>query len=118
GNFMKTQLHGNASLYPFVIPLIAKLGGNAKVYSRRDYLRFRLRYFRRNPTAFMRSRLKRWFEYTVVPGVREWALRLNLFRPLKLVYRELLLEEHSRREDHAPNTVQTYSVEPPFLLPA
>src|SRR5437764_550718 len=119
GNFMKTQLHGNASLYPFVTPLIAKLGGNAKVYSRRDYLRFRLRYFRRNPTAFMRSRLKRWFEYTVVPGVREWALRLNLFRPLKMVYRELLLGDHSRREEPPPIAgIQTASAAPRVLLPA
>jgi hypothetical protein len=101
GNFMKTQLHGNASLYPFVTPLIAKLGGNAKVYSRRDYLRFRLRYFRRNPTAFIRARLERWFEYTVVPGVREWALRLNLFRPLKMVYRELLLGDNQSEQTAA-----------------
>src|SRR5204863_2610536 len=119
GNFMRTQLHGNASLYPFVTPLMAKLGGNAKVYSRRDYLRFRLRYFRRNPAGFIRSRLKRWFEYTVVPAVREWALRLKLFRPLKMVYRELLLGDHSRPEEPTPNAAtQTASVEPRDWLPA
>ena len=116
---MRTQLHGNASLYPFVTPLIAKLGGNAKVYSRRDYLRFRLRYFRRNPTGFIRSRLKRSFEYTVVPTIREWALRLRLFRPLKMVYRELLLGDHSRPEEPPPTaSIQTASAEPRVWMPA
>jgi hypothetical protein len=95
GNFMRTQLHGKASLYPFITPLIAKLGGNAKVYTAADYLRFRLRYFRRNPFGFLRWRLKRWIDYTLIPAVRTSALRLNVFQPLKLFYRGRLLGDAS-----------------------
>jgi hypothetical protein len=93
GNFMKTQLHGDASLYPFVTPIIAKIGGNAKVFDRADYLRFRLHYLRRNPAGFLRWRLRRWIDYSFVPWVRVWAARLQVFQPLKQFYRQRLLHD-------------------------
>ncbi len=48
GNFMKVHLT-NTALYPRFTPLVAKLGGNAKVYTEAEYAKFRWRYFRRNP---------------------------------------------------------------------
>ncbi len=98
GNFMKTQLHGDASLYPFVTPIIAKIGGNAKVFNQSDYLRFWLRYFRRNPVGFLRWRFRRWVDYSFLPWVRVWATRLKVFQTLKRFYRILLLKDTSRGE--------------------
>jgi hypothetical protein len=93
GNFMKTQLHGGASLYPFVTPIIAKIGGNSKVYSTTDYLRFCLRYFWRNPAGFVEWRVGRWVDYSLLPWVRVWAARFKVFQPLKRFYRQQLLKD-------------------------
>lgn len=93
GNFMRTQLQGTAALYPFVTPIIAKLGGNAKVFDTRQHARFLWRYFRRNPWVFLRWRFERTIKFGVVPTVREWALRLGLFRHLKQVYRGWILKD-------------------------
>jgi hypothetical protein len=99
GNFMKTELHGRASLYPFITPIIAKLGGNAKVFDRRAYARFRRRYLRRNPVGFATWRLERWNEYSLVPWARRLAERLGAFALMKHVYREWLLKDIPRQDD-------------------
>jgi hypothetical protein len=84
GNFMKTQLF-NMQLYPHFSPLVAKLGGNAKVFTNRQLLRFRLHYFLRSPVAFLRFRWQILAQATLMPAARSWAARLGLFGTLKLL---------------------------------
>jgi hypothetical protein len=91
GNFMRTRLHGRAELYPYVSPVIAKLGGNAKVYDRAQYLRFVWRYLRRNPLAVVSWRFEQAIHYMLGPRVRRWAARLGVFDLLKTVYRRWYL---------------------------
>ena len=53
GNFMKVRLI-NTRLYPRFTPLVSKIGGNAKVFNRRQYYRFLLRmHYRRNPVGMV-----------------------------------------------------------------
>lgn len=84
GNFMKTQLF-NMELYPHFSPLVAKLGGNAKVFTNRQLLQFRWHYFRRSPEAFLRYRWQLFGHATLMPLARRWAARLGLFDTLKLL---------------------------------
>jgi hypothetical protein len=84
GNFMKTQLF-NMELYPHFSPLVAKLGGNAKVYTNQQLLRFRLHYFIRSPAAFVRYRWQLFQSTMVLPAARRWAARLGLFNTLKSI---------------------------------
>jgi hypothetical protein len=91
GNFMKTCLHGKASLYPNITPILAKLGGNAKVFTRRQHFNFLMRYLRRNPNGFFRWRLAQFRRYRLMPFLRDFAAAVHLFGPLKYVYRRLLL---------------------------
>jgi len=93
GNFMKTHLHGRAELYPFITPVIAKLGGNAKVYDRAQYVLFLWRYLRRNPFAFVTWRIERAFQFGFLPWTRRWATRLGMFEVLKRAYRNWLLKD-------------------------
>jgi hypothetical protein len=84
GNFMKTQLF-NMQLYPHFSPLVAKLGGNAKVFTNRQLLQFRLYYFRRSPLAFLRFRWQILQQATLMPAARRWAARFGLFDTFKLL---------------------------------
>ena len=52
GNFMKVRLV-NTKLYPQFTPLVAKIGGNAKVYTRDSTIAF-VSLFRRNPVGMGR----------------------------------------------------------------
>ena len=63
GNFMKTQLF-RMQLYPVFSPRVAKLGGNARVFTAPQLWRFRWHYFRKSPAAFVRFRfdlLRRYY---------------------------------------------------------
>jgi hypothetical protein len=102
GNFMRTRLHGRAELYPYVTPVIAKLGGNAKVFDRAQHRRFLWRYFRRNPRAFVSWRIERAIHYVLVPTVRRWAARLGVFDLLKTVYRRWYLGDPVIAEPERP----------------
>jgi hypothetical protein len=82
GNFMKTQLY-NMSLYPHFSPLVAKLGGNAKVFTRAQLLRFRMHFFRQSPAAFLRFRWQLAGQHVLMPAARKWAARLHVFDTLK-----------------------------------
>jgi hypothetical protein len=88
GNFMKVHLT-NTSLYPRFTPLVAKLGGNAKVYDRAQYRKFLLRYFRRNPVGTFAYLLEPEKNYVIMPWLRERAESLGVKEPLKLVYRSM-----------------------------
>src|SRR6185437_9129371 len=69
GNFMKVQLV-NTKLYPRFTPLVAKIGGNAKVYTRTQYWRFLMRYFRRNPVGMVTYRAQIEWDQIVLPRLR------------------------------------------------
>jgi hypothetical protein len=88
GNFMKVRLT-NTSLYPRFTPLVAKLGGNAKVYTRAQYRQFLLRYFRRNPVGAFAYLLEPEKNYVIMPWLRERAESLGVKEPLKRVYRSM-----------------------------
>ena len=75
GNFMKVRLV-NTRLYPRFTPLVAKLGGNAKVYTTGEYYRFLWRYFRRNPVV----RRPRWQRRTGLIGAAFRALSNQIDR--------------------------------------
>jgi hypothetical protein len=90
GNFMKTELH-NARLYPHFTPVVAKLGGNAKVFTRAELRAFKRRYFRRNPGGYIRWHL----EQLLAQGLdvaRVVADHLGVKRPLKVLYRKILAD--------------------------
>jgi hypothetical protein len=89
GNFMKVRLV-NTSLYPRFTPLVAKIGGNAKVYTRGQYWRFLSRYFRRNPMGMITYRAQIEWEQIVLPWFRGLSERLGIKAPLKYLYRRWL----------------------------
>jgi hypothetical protein len=84
GNFMRTQLF-NMTLYPHFSPLVAKLGGNAKVFTNWQLMRFRWHYFRLSPIAFLRYRWQIFEDAMLMPTARRWAARLGVFDVLKLL---------------------------------
>jgi hypothetical protein len=92
-NFMRTELKG-ARLSPHFTSPVAKLGGNARVFTRKDYRRFRSYYFRRSPRTYVTASIERAWRQVVSPfvisvlsrfGVRETARQA--FRALKRVPR-------------------------------
>ena len=89
GNFMKTRLI-NTTLYPRFTPLVAKIGGNAKVFSRTDYLRFLGRYIRRNPIGTLSTLVTIEADQVWLPRIRRAAESLGVKTPLKYIYRKLL----------------------------
>jgi hypothetical protein len=89
GNFVKVRLT-NTKLYPRFTPLVAKLGGNAKVYTKAQYRRFMWRYFSRNPLGTLVDRCGTEAEYVWIPWLRDTSERLGIKRPLKYLYRAML----------------------------
>jgi len=89
GNFMKTRLI-NTQLYPRFTPLVAKIGGNAKVFSRSEYYRFLGRYLRRNPVGTASTLLSIEVDQVFMPWLRRTAEGLGIKRPLKYLYRKML----------------------------
>lgn len=90
GNFMQTELH-NAKLYPHFTPVVAKLGGNAKVFTRAELRAFKRRYFRRNPVGYVRwhlaQRAEQWLDVA-----RLMADYFGIKRPLRRLYRKILAD--------------------------
>jgi hypothetical protein len=89
GNFMKVRLV-NTKLYPRFTPLVAKIGGNAKVYTRGQYYRFLSRYIRRNPVGMVTFRAQIELDQIILPWFRTLSERLGIKRPLKYLYRRWL----------------------------
>ncbi|HEY1934601.1 MAG TPA: hypothetical protein VGG99_21550 [Acetobacteraceae bacterium] len=89
GNFMRVRLM-NTTLYPRFTPLVAKVGGNAKVYTPQQYRRFRLHYFRRNPLGMAQDSAAAIMNYHVLPMLRRAADRFGIKQPLKYLYRSML----------------------------
>ena len=88
GNFMRTRLQ-NMTLYPNFSPLIAKLGGNAKVTTAAQLRRFRLHFARKSPLAFAKFRYQIAMQHAVEPIVRRAAHATGLFPFLKAMKRKL-----------------------------
>ena len=85
GNFMKVSL-SNMRLYPFFTPLVAKVGGNAKVYTRPQYGKFLARYFRRNPIGSFAYMLDVYVTFMVLPTLGRIAHSLKLRTQLRQLY--------------------------------
>jgi hypothetical protein len=102
GNFMKVHLT-NTSLYPRFTPLVAKLGGNAKVYTKQQYRKFQWRYFQRNPWGTLVYLLEPEKNYVIMPWFRQRAESLGLKQPLKYVYRSLRGDPIARDDDGEPS---------------
>jgi hypothetical protein len=89
GNFMKVTL-SHMRLYPYFTPLVAKVGGNAKVYTRSDYGRFLWRYVRRNPFGTAAYMFDVYLNFFILPELAALSGRLRIRRPLEFVYRTVL----------------------------
>lgn len=89
GNFMKVRLV-NTKLYPHFTPLMAKIGGNAKVYTRGQYYRFLVHYFRRNPIGMLKYQAQIEWDQAILPWSQTLSERIGIKRPLKYLYRRLL----------------------------
>lgn len=77
GNFMKTEPI-NASLYPDFTPIVAKLGGNARVFTAAERAAFRRRYLKQNATAFLRDGLDDWWLRRGKPFLRDSLSNLGV----------------------------------------
>ena len=116
GNFMKVHLT-NTALYPRFTPLVAKLGGNAKVYTEAEYAKFRWRYLKRNPLGTLRYLLEPETNYVIMPWFRAKAESLGLKKPLKYVYRSMR-GDPIVKADANPNAFQPPATAKPLALPA
>ena len=88
GNFMTAEPR-NMALYPHFTPIVAKLAGASGIRTFAAWRRFRRRYFWRNPFGYLE-----WHCAARIAGigdvVRNWADRLHIKRPLKIIYRKYL----------------------------
>ncbi len=95
GNFMQVSV-SNMRLYPHFTPLVAKVGGNAKVYTRPQYGRFLARYFRRNPIGSLVYMLDVYLTFMVLPTLGQIARSLKIRPQLERLY-HLVLGDPVRR---------------------
>jgi hypothetical protein len=72
-------------LYPHFSPLVAKLGGNAKVFTAEQLRAFRWHYFRTSPRAFLRFRWQQAKDFRLMPLARQTAHRLGVFELAKRI---------------------------------
>lgn len=86
GNFMRTELF-NMELYPNFTPIVAKLGGNAKVFDRAALERFEEHHRRLDPAAWRAERLEQGWRYRGKPFVRDVLTRLGVLELSKRVGR-------------------------------
>ena len=92
GNFMKTRLV-NTKLYPDFSKQVAKIGGNAKVFTKAQHRAFVRRYFRRSPRAFAGTRVEELWRYRLLPAARDAAASIGVKPALKLIYRRYIRKE-------------------------
>jgi hypothetical protein len=109
GNFMKTQLI-NMRLYPKFAPYIAKFGGNAKVFTRGDLMKFYLHYFRLSPGAYIRWRAQSLWIYQLKNALWRTSRRLHLNKPLKALSQAV---ERMRSTEWSPLTSRASIRRPP-----
>jgi hypothetical protein len=88
GNFMKTELKG-MRLYPWFSPLVAKVGGNAKVFTPEEYRAFHWRYFKRAPLAYLRYQSERTWRQSISPALITFLARLGVKEQARKAFRML-----------------------------
>ncbi|MBO6503317.1 MAG: MBL fold metallo-hydrolase [Kordiimonadaceae bacterium] len=88
GNFMKTELV-NMGLYPDFTPRIAKYGGNAKVYSKKNLRKMRAHYWRRNPIGVTLFWVSGFWRTRVQRAVSDWADDWGVKTPMKWAYHQM-----------------------------
>jgi hypothetical protein len=79
----------NMKFYPHFTPTVAKLAGASGVRTFSQSRRFRWRYFRRNPAGYLAWHGAAWLA-GAADVARDWADRLHIKRPLKVIYRRYL----------------------------
>jgi hypothetical protein len=89
GNFMKTQLFG-MSLYPLFSPRVAKLGGNARVFTARQLWAYRWHFLRQSPVAFLRFRRDIVYHSILLPSLRILFRSVGLFGLAKRVRQRMV----------------------------
>jgi hypothetical protein len=89
GNFMKTELV-NVSLYPSFPPIVAKLGGNAKVFTPKELRKFHAHYFRLSPRAYAARHLNQLWYYRLKPKLHGVLREVGLLDTVKKPMRRLL----------------------------
>jgi hypothetical protein len=80
----------NMRLYPHFTPLVAKLGGSAKVYTRSQRGKFLRRYFARNAAGSFAYMLDVYMTFMVLPTLGRMARHLKLRAQLERLYRHVL----------------------------
>jgi hypothetical protein len=65
GNYMRTTLHGGATLYPDFTPYVAKYADNGRARTPADLRKYHLAYLRRSPFGYLRDRVERRSRDTV-----------------------------------------------------
>ena len=89
GNFMKVNLT-NTALYPRFTPIVAKFGGNAKVFTRAQYRTFLWRYYRRNPIGTLQYLWAVEWDHIYLPWLRDAAEKVGIKPMLKRIYRSVV----------------------------
>ena len=88
GNYMKTELKG-IRLYPNFSPFVAKYGGNAKVFTKKEYNAFRVKYFKRSPFSYFRFQIDGYWRHTISPYLIELLTNLGIKDQVRRVFRML-----------------------------
>jgi uncharacterized protein (DUF1501 family) len=70
--------------------LVAKLGGNAKVFTRAQLRHFRTHFARKSPMAFIRYRGQIALRHKIEPAVRRIAHATGLFPTIKALRRAVM----------------------------
>lgn len=89
GNFMKVNLT-STSLYPRFTPIVAKFGGNAKVFNRTQYRAFLWRYYRRNPAGTFAYLWAVEWNHVYLPWIRKMSEKIGLKSALRKLYRGVI----------------------------
>ena len=85
GNFMRTQLI-NMTLYPHFSRTIAKLGGNAKVFTPLQRQQFRRHFFRLSPVAYVRHHAFEIWRFGINPALIKLIRKLGMYRTIRHLY--------------------------------
>jgi hypothetical protein len=86
GNFVRVS-QVNMRLYPHFTPVVAKLGGNAGVYTRDQYTKFLSRYFRRNAVGSAAYMINTYVIFGILPAIGQLTRKLRLHSQLERLQR-------------------------------
>jgi hypothetical protein len=69
--------------------LVAKVGGNAKVFTPEEYRAFHWRYFKRAPLAYLRYQSERTWRQSISPALITFLARLGVKEQARKAFRML-----------------------------